>query len=166
VITITSPQAKTYLHPDFLTLAFSAVDVGPAGIKKMWADLDGTPVTNGQVIDLYTLALGNHTLTVYAMDKAYNQATQSVTFGVEATIQSLTSSVSRFLAEGKIDNTGIANSLTKKLQNAQKSLDKGQLKTAVNQLNAFINEVQAQSGKHIAADAAALLIEDAQWIIK
>jgi len=166
VITINSPQATTYLHPNFLTLDFSAVDVGPAGLKNIRADLDGTPVISGQVIDLYTLALGNHTLTVYAMDKAYNQAMQSVTFSVEATIQSLTSSVSRFLTEGKIDNTGIANSLTMKLKNAQKSLDKGQLKTAVNQLNAFINEVQAQSGKHIAADAAALLIADAQWIIK
>ncbi len=174
VITINVPAAQTYLHSDLLTLDFSAVDgpdgttpslAAPSGVKSIVADLDGDPVTNGQLIDLYTLAVGNHTLTVVAADFYGNSTTQSVTFSVTINIQSLISSISRFLAAGKIDNAGIANSLTMKLQNAQKSLDNGQLKTAANQLNAFISEVQAQSGKHIDADAAALLISDAQWIL-
>jgi 2',3'-cyclic-nucleotide 2'-phosphodiesterase (5'-nucleotidase family) len=165
-ITITSPMdGATYLHPNSLTLDFSAVDIGPAGLKKIWADLDGVPALDGDVIDLYTLALGDHTLTVYAMDKAYNQSTQSVTFTVIATPESLLDGVNRFYDEGKIDNQGIANSLTKKLENVQKSLDKGKIDSAINQLNAFINEVQAQSGKHITTEAAKVLIADAQWVI-
>ena len=164
-ITINSPTATTYLHPNSFTLDFGAVDVGPAGLKSVWADLDGVPVTNGQVIDLYTLSLGDHTLTVYAVDKAYNEASQSVTFSVTANIQSLVDGLKRFYAEGKITNSGIYNSLLKKLTNAQASLKKGQTKTAINQLNAFINEVQAQSGKHINANAASLLIADARWVI-
>jgi 2',3'-cyclic-nucleotide 2'-phosphodiesterase (5'-nucleotidase family) len=165
VITINSPQAKTYLHPDFLTLDFGAVDVGTAGLRSVWADLDGVPVTNGQVIDLYTLSLGDHTLTVYAMDKAYNQASKSVTFSVTATIQSLTASVNRFYQEGKINNRGIYISLRANLSVAQMALDKGKTKVAIVTLEAFVCHVKAQSGKHITADAAALLITDAQWVI-
>jgi cell division FtsZ-interacting protein ZapD len=56
-------------------------------------------------------------------------------------------------------------SLLKKLTNAQLSLYKGQTAVAINQMEAFISEVQAQSGKHITAEAANLLIADAQWVI-
>jgi hypothetical protein len=164
-ITINSPLAQAYLHPNSLTLSFSAVDVGPAGLKKVWADLDGTPVTNGQVIDLYTLSLGNHTLTVYAMDKAYNQSNLPVTFSVTATVQSLKASVNRFYQEGKISNAGIRSSLLDKLNTAQTYLNQGNIKAARNALQAFINAVLAQKGKFINANAANLLITDAKWVI-
>ncbi len=163
-ITINSPQATTYLHPDFLTLDFSATDA-VSGVRKVWADLDGAPVTNGQVIDLHTLSLGDHTLTVHAVDKAGYEASQAVTFSVTATLQSTIAGLNRFYSEGKIDNQGIFDSLTKKLEGAQAALDKGQTNAAINKLEAFINEVEAQSGKHITADAASLLIADARWVI-
>jgi 2',3'-cyclic-nucleotide 2'-phosphodiesterase (5'-nucleotidase family) len=163
VITINAPQATSYLHPDLLTLDFTAVDVGPAGLKKVWADLDGVSVTNGQVIDLYTLALGSHTLTVYAVDKAGNAATPvTVTFNVTATIQSLKSGVTRLYNEGKIDAADVYQGLMDKLVAAEKSK---KVDTTINILNAFINQVQAQSGKHITEDAANLLIADAYWVI-
>ena len=47
VITTNSPQATAYLHPDFLTLNFSATGA-VSGVRSVWADLDGTPVTDGQ----------------------------------------------------------------------------------------------------------------------
>ena len=43
-----------------------------------------------------------------------------------------------------------------KLDAAQAAFDRGQTHVAVNLLNAFINEVNAQSGKHIAADHAGI----------
>ena len=164
-ITIASPLPTTYLHTAMLPLTFSAVDVGPAGLKSIWADLDGTPVANGQLIDLFTLALGNHTLTVYAVDKAYNQSSASVTFTIGATVVSLKDSLTRLFTEGKIDNRAIYNNLMQKLVLAEKALSQGNVKLATNQLNAFVNEVKAQSGKHISASAAALLIADAKWVI-
>jgi predicted outer membrane repeat protein len=164
-ITINAPAATFYLHPNFLTLDFSAVDVGPAGLKEVWADLDGMPVASGQVIDLYTLSLGDHTLTVYAMDKAYNQTSKSVVFSVTATIKSTIAGVNRFYAEGKINNAGIRSSLLAKLNTAQTSLNRGNIKAAKNALQAFINAVQVHGGKLITADAATLLITDAQWVI-
>jgi 2',3'-cyclic-nucleotide 2'-phosphodiesterase/3'-nucleotidase len=164
-ITINAPVVQAYLHTDLLTLDFSAVDVGPAGLKEIWAELDGVAVTNGQVIDLYKLMPGEHILTVNAKDKAYNISTQSVTFSVTATVQSMIASVNRFYIEGLIDNAGIRNSLLVKLNTAQTNLNKDNIKAAKNALQAFINAVQAQSGKHITKQAADLLIADANWVI-
>ena len=57
VITINSPVDTTYLHPNFLTLDFSAVDgangttpsfAAPSGVKSITADLDGKAVMNGR----------------------------------------------------------------------------------------------------------------------
>lgn len=164
VITITSPTATTYLHPAFITLDFTATD-DISGVKSIWADLDGLPVTNGKVIDTLTLALGNHTLTVHAMDKAYNESVSSVTFSVNATIQGLKDTMYRLYNEGKFTKVAIYKNLYNKLVLAQADLNKGQNKLAINHLVSFINEVKAQSGKSIKTDAANLLIADAQWVI-
>jgi len=59
----------------------------------------------------------------------------------------------------------IKNSLWTKVNNAVKSLDKGNANAAVNQLNAFINQVEAQRGKKISEDAADLMISYAQNVI-
>jgi hypothetical protein len=42
---------------------------------------------------------------------------------------------------------------------------RGQMNAVAGQLGAFINQVQAQSGKHITEEAAALLIADAEWVL-
>jgi 2',3'-cyclic-nucleotide 2'-phosphodiesterase (5'-nucleotidase family) len=174
VITINAPVAQAYLHPDFLTLDFSAVDgpdgttpslAAPSGVKTIQAKLDGTLVTNGQLIDLHTLSLGDHTLTVVAADFYGNTSTKSVTFSVTATVQSLMTSVNRFYTERKIDNKGIRISLLSELNVAQFFLNRGQVKVANVLLGAFIFEVKAQKGKHIQAAAADLLITDANYII-
>ncbi len=165
VITINSPTATTYLHSDFLPLSFSAVDVGLAGLLKVWADLDGVPVTNGQVIDLLTLALGDHTLTVYAEDKAGNQSNLAVTFSIEATISSLKTTLMRLYGDGEIDNAGIFNSLYKKLLAVEMAYLKGKTAVAQNVLLAFVKEVMAQKGVHITEEAAEILIGDAYAIL-
>ncbi len=164
-ITINSPTAKDYLHPDFMTLDFNAVDVGPAGLKAVWAYLDITnnPVSSGLVLDLHTLALGNHTLYVYALDKAGNQSSKSVTFKVIATIPSLKASVNRLYSEGKITKKDVYQGLMNKLIAAEKTTS---TKEKINILNAFISLVKAQTGKGITVEAANLLITDAQWVIK
>ncbi len=164
-ITIAAPVAKAYLHPDFLTLDFGAVDVGPAGLSKVWADLDGTAVTDGQVVDLLALALGSHTLTVNAVDKADNASSASVSFSVKATAGSLKALVNRLYAEGKITRADVRASLLAKLTAVQASINQGKKSTAINQLSAFINLVSAQKGKSITPSAAALLIADAKFLI-
>jgi 2',3'-cyclic-nucleotide 2'-phosphodiesterase (5'-nucleotidase family) len=164
VITITSPGAKDYLHTDSLKFDFGVTDA-PAGVAKIEAKLDGSVVTNGQTFDLFILALGEHTFTVNAWDKAGNQSTQLVKFNVIATIQSLKDSVNRFYSEGKIKDAAVYQGLMDKLKTAQMYLDAGNVKAAKNTLTAFINQVNAQTGKKITKDAATLLITDAQDVI-
>lgn len=53
---------------------------------------------------------------------------------------------------------GIANSLLVKLQGAQAALDSGDTTAACGKLGAFVNEVEAQSGKKIPASEAAALV--------
>ncbi len=170
-ITITSPTATDYTHPEFLTLDFKAEDLlgagdtGVAGLASLTADLDGVPVVSGQVIDLYTLALGAHTLTVNAVDKATNASSASVTFNVIATLDSLKAAVTRFYDEGKISDFVLYNNLMAKLIIAQTNLDKGAINAAIQNLQAFISMVARQAGRNITPEIAAQLIADAEWII-
>ncbi len=161
VITVNSPTATTYLHTDLLTLDFTATD-DIAGIGKIEATLDGTVVTNGQVIDLLTLPLGTHTFTVTATDKAGNASTQSVEFNVTATIESLMATLNRFYQDGSLKNKGVYTSLMQLLQIAAKST-KPEITSAT--LNHFAQLVKIHSGRLIKVDAANLLITDTQWVI-
>lgn len=61
--------------------------------------------------------------------------------------------------------SGLINSLNTKLASALSSFQNGQNQAAINKLNAFINEVRAQSGKKIPSPLAAQWIESAQEII-
>ena len=78
-----------------------------------------------------------------------------------ATPQGTLADIANSLQLNWIDNKGIANSLSKKIEAATKA---GGLAKA-NILNAFINEVEAQSGKHIAGVAAQVLLQDAKALL-
>jgi 2',3'-cyclic-nucleotide 2'-phosphodiesterase / 3'-nucleotidase / 5'-nucleotidase len=167
-ITIVAPTAISYLHPDSLVLDFFATDVtddptdDESGVMTIEALLDGKAVINGQDIDLYTLALGEHTFTVKATDKAGNTSTQSVTFSITATADSLKTAVDRFYQDGSIKNKGVYKFLMDKLTAASNST-KPEVTSAY--LNSFILQVKLHSGRLIKTQAANLLIADAKWVI-
>ncbi len=81
------------------------------------------------------------------------------------TLQSVMGKVDGYYADGSIKSAGVYNSLIQKLNAAQSAWDDGQANVVVNLLNALINEVSAQTGKHIKPDAAGMLIADFQLII-
>jgi hypothetical protein len=60
---------------------------------------------------------------------------------------------------------GTENSLKDKLNNIQNSIDDGNIATAINQLNAFINQVNALRGKKITNDEADMLVQYATNLI-
>lgn len=64
-----------------------------------------------------------------------------------------------------ITNQGILNSLNVKLKAAKESIARGNKKAAVNQLEAFIRELEAQKGKHVDPNAWALLKSNAEYLI-
>ena len=81
------------------------------------------------------------------------------------TIESLHHCVNHALEMGHITNAGVGNALLAKLDGAQAALDRGQPAVAVNLLNAFINQVQAQSGQHIDPVHADHMVMHAQMVI-
>lgn len=81
------------------------------------------------------------------------------------TIEAISDQIDAFLADESIDNEGIAEASHAFIEQAQARIDKGNVKAATNVLNAFINYVNAQSGKHISTEAAQALIDSAQTVI-
>lgn len=134
----------------------ATVDYGDgSGVTAL--PLSGMQFTLGHT---YTAA-GIFTVTVrVADDDAVSSRTQTVTVftpvqGVEQAI----ALVAQLEAAGRL-NRGNANSLTAKLDAAKRQLERGNTTPAVNQLEAFLNELEAmvRSGRLSAADAEPLQV--------
>ncbi|MGI8617844.1 MAG: hypothetical protein ACR2L6_01985 [Gemmatimonadaceae bacterium] len=89
--------------------------------------------------DAYTFGVGTSSLSASAADNAGNTGGASASFTVSVTPASLCNLVRRW-----VSHKGTANSLCQQL--------------AAGAYDAFRNRVQTQSGKHVAADKAAILI--------
>ena len=166
VLAIASPQARAYLHSDVLTVSLSATDAGSGlGAGMPIARLDGAAVVNGQSISLSTGALGTHNFVLTATDVAGNSRSQSVTFTVIATIDSLIASVNVFAGQHTIDDSSTVKSLLGKLNDAKDLIQRGKKPSAIEKLQGFIDLVTAQRGRHITDDAAQILIADARYLI-
>ena len=81
------------------------------------------------------------------------------------TVAALRDCVTHATSEGLIDNAGVAHSLFAKIDAAQAAVDRGQPSVAANILDAFVQETQAQAGRHIDATHAAHMIMHAQAVI-
>jgi len=84
---------------------------------------------------------------------------------VSITADSIKADVKSALASGAINNDGVASSLLAELNAASAAQSRGQCATAAVLYTSFINDVNAQSGKHIAAATAAQLVSEAQFLI-
>jgi hypothetical protein len=172
VITVNQPAATEYAHSAILTLNYTVNDGAGSGVKSFTPKLDGATalaghgLQSGQAITLLTeLALGTHTFTIAASDNLQNSSEKSVTFEVIVTPESIKEDVNFFLNAGNIKNKGLANSLLATLNSAASAIGRGQGDTAVNIYGAFINELNAQSGKGVDATAAKIMIDDAGYLI-
>ncbi len=66
---------------------------------------------------------------------------------------------------GWIKNRGILNSLDAKLNAASNALVRDNNKTATNELNALLHEVDAQAGKQLSPEAVALLKFNTEYLV-
>ncbi len=169
VITITQPAATTYTHSSTLTLNYGVTD-GGSGVKTVTPTMNGSgtvggsTIVNGLAINLLTaLPLGPNTFAITAMDNVLNTSNASVTFTIIVTAASIIADVNQFVTSGAVDSN-TANGLLAKLNSAAADRSKGNCTPAGNVYGAFINEVNAQTGKGITAAAAAILIADAQYL--
>jgi hypothetical protein len=172
-ITINQPAATSYPHSATLTLNYSADDGAGSGVKSVTATLDGATSTpagqslaSGQAIRLLTskLALGSHTFTVISVDNVGNTSSKSVSFTIIVTPESIKDDVRQFVASGDITYAE-GRSLLATLDAAATAWKAGDCKTAINDYNAFIQQVKAQTRKSITTFAASVMITDAQYLI-
>ena len=80
------------------------------------------------------------------------------------TPESIKADVLQAAARGAIRNNGLTNALLATLNEAASARAAGDCATAANIYQAFINQLQAQSNKGVASDAAATLVSEAQFL--
>ncbi|CAG0988215.1 hypothetical protein PLCT2_02312 [Planctomycetaceae bacterium] len=141
-ISITGPLSQVYNHAALLDLAWIVSDPlsGPGDSSGL---LDGNVVTNGQTIDLLSLSLGAHTLTVAATDTAGNATQQAVTFMVTASIDSLGAAVQQACNSGAITRREACVALKSTVRIAQELIQHGRYRLARQVLRAFNVELLA-----------------------
>ena len=142
-----------------------ALGLVPTASYTVTDALSGVATSNASLTGGDGLGLGAFTYTVTASDNAGNTITVSAAYNVIATTDGLNSLIQQILASGQIDNAGIANSLLSKVLNAADAAASGNGQASDNIMQAFINQVSAQSGQQISASAAAILINAAAYII-
>ena len=171
VITIVQPATAQYVHSETLLLDYTVTDNG-SGVSTVTPTMNGSTTVagnglpSGQAINLLTsLPLGANTFTVNAVDNVDNASPPaSVTFTIIVTPQSMIDAVNQFQTSDAIGQKAV-KPLLAKLRNAMAKQSKGQCGPAGNMYGAFINQVQAQSGKSITPIAAGILIADALYLI-
>ncbi|GAA3622682.1 lectin [Kineosporia mesophila] len=87
-----------------LTPVWKATDDG--GIDTVTGTLDGAAVTSGGAIELWTLPLGKHTLSVKATDQAGNTATKTVEFTTVTSFADVKALITAFRKDGKVTKAG------------------------------------------------------------
>jgi hypothetical protein len=170
-ITIVQPMPTTYTHSSTLTLNYSVTDAC-TGVTSFTptmdnsASLHGHGLQSGQPINLLLeLGLGRHTFSIGAVDGAGNADTSSVVFTIIVTPDSIKDDVTQFFAMGAIKNHGLEDSLLAMLDAAANARARGDCNSSANNYAAFINELNAQTGKGVDANAAAIMTADAQYLI-
>jgi|GEM_PF-4157847 len=143
--TIAFPGAREYLVDEVVDVACVIGD-GLSGVKES--------TCRGAGGEAYSLGVGAHTVSAQATDLAGNFVEVSGEFSVSVTSDSVCHLVERFALK-----SNIVNSLCVKLRNAHDSTSRGNTKAANGQLDAFQNEVSAQSGKAVGFAHAAVLMQ-------
>lgn len=81
-------------------------------------------------------------------------------------LESLNTNVIDLRKLGEINNDGIENSFLAKVNAAMISRNKGQPDVVLNQLQALLNEIKAQSNKHVTPNAVNLLSTEVRYVMK
>jgi hypothetical protein len=143
-----SSNQSSYTVADTVSIVCSAADA-LSGV-----DDDTCKSISG---DASSFALGTHDYSASATDKAGNEASGSTSFTVTVDADSLST-----LTERWVTNAGVARALSAKLDAARASIARGDTNSKDGQLDAYRNQLAAQSGKAIPADEAAILIKLSQ----
>ncbi|GAA1268671.1 lectin [Sphaerisporangium rubeum] len=158
-VTVSGVESRSYGDSASITPVFSATEAtsGPADVT---ATIGDRTVVSGAALPLWTLPLGEHTLTVTARDKAGNSTKKTVTFQVTTSFDDLGALLESFKAAGTV-RTG---ALDGQLAEARVQADQGQKAKAVKKLEQFITF--AKDKKKVTDPAVRdVLVRDAEALI-
>jgi hypothetical protein len=165
IVNVLTDQSQ-YTRVQPFVVHYSGYDPEPgSGLASLTGEFNGTSVTDGQVLDLFWLNLGQYTLSATGEDYAGWVTTGSQTIQLIATIESLQQTVQRLCQEDYITKAGVCNSFLRKLNSALAAQERGHNKTAVNILRAFQNAIRAQTNKSITPEAKSILMMDSDHVI-
>jgi len=166
---VTIGSIDTFSSPVNLTAT------GPAGFHETFSISPVTPPSNSSANSNMNVRLepsvtvGTYTVTATGTSGSLSHSFD-VTVNVVTSLPAMMSVINGDLALGCIDNSGIGGALNAKLSAALSALNAGQTQTEVNTLQALLNQLSAQAGKHIKTacvdgggstfNAAATLISD------
>jgi len=152
---------------------------GRTGVSLTLSPSSVTPPAGGGASSTLNVGLSplvtptTFTVTVTGTAGGVSHST-TVSVTVLVSSSAISAVVAQELAAGCINSAGVENALTAKLSAEQAASTAGNTKTAINILTAFIDQVRAQSGKHILTsctiggltlDPAAVLTNDARSLI-
>jgi hypothetical protein len=139
-----SGNAGTYTVDQTINITCSASDNLSGVASNTCANITGPA---------YNFALGATTRSATATDNAGNLSSNSTSFTVSATADSLSNLTARFSTD-----PAVTQGLTDKLGAAKAAAAAGDTKTKNNILNAYRQQVAAQSGKALTPQQATILI--------
>lgn len=163
-LVVTGLQTGTYANTSTITAAWIASDA-LSGIASETGSLDTVTVENGQPINLLLVGAGPHNFVVEAVDKADNAEQVTVPISVTTDIDGLIAAKEYMCELGWINKPGVCNSLNAKLNAAKSAIERGREATAMNQIQAFLNELSAQNGKAVTTRAYDVLKANAFYVI-
>jgi len=106
VISIVSPlDGQVFDSDDFSAIDFTVNDGAQgSGVASQSVTLDGNTASDGQVLDMFLLATGQHQIKATAVDRLGNQSELAWSFKMQATSASLIGNIDRGYQEGLITN--------------------------------------------------------------
>jgi pimeloyl-ACP methyl ester carboxylesterase len=125
-----------------ITLSYSGKAIGENGMDGPY-----------YVRDFSMYGYGNRGINVYDLYTTQAYAVNQFQ-GFAATFVSVKAKIADLRGAGLIDNDGIAQSLTAKVEAAEAAAARGENEAARNVLGALINDLKAQTGKHVSEVAA------------
>lgn len=139
-----SAHPATYAVDQTVAITCSAADALSGLVSNTCQNVSGPA---------YSFSLGLHTYSATATDKAGNSTVGSTQFTVAGTYDGLIALVNLFETKSSVAATMVST-----LRGAQAAANSGNAGSANKQLSAFVNQVQAQSGKSLTAEQASILI--------
>jgi len=167
IITIVTPlPGQLFDSDDFSAIDYTVEDGAEgSGVASHAVTLDGAAAVDGQVLDMFLLATGVHTIHVTSVDNLGNGSELTWTFKMEATSESLIGNVDRAYQEGLITNALIYLRLRSSLMLALVPHQTGNHRMEWHRLETFQDEIKRNWNNSINKQFGATMLKWSQEII-